>query len=270
MRNSLKIHRLILSLTTIIALVMVVGIAWSNLRPGTSVDDICTQGRIVQLSEKFRLSQNCSVGIESTGLEIEITKFYNSPCPPYVVCVWSGQGIHFTYKYGGQVKQGISLSQVFGHQIETIDTDYSTYADIIVSEVEKVLDIKEWSVKILADNNKVPGLYYAIGSDINTAYFRSSYYDDLARGCGIAAVTLMRGRAGDTEPYMGQITFQEYYQQNKDSNTLAMYIEGYYYIESHKSSGCNDLDTKESKLEAQEVENVRSALRTMRPDYSLG
>ncbi len=67
----------------------------------------------VSLGQQFTLKKGQVAKIADTGLEIEITAFYNSPCPAGVQCVWSGVGIGFEYRFNGQVQKGINLVQAF-------------------------------------------------------------------------------------------------------------------------------------------------------------
>lgn len=89
----------------------------------------------VSLGQRFTLKKNQFVKIASTGLEIGIIEFYNSPCPKGAQCLWSGVGIGFEYRLNGEVKKGIDLVQAFGYQTTIVKTDHKTYADFIVGKM---------------------------------------------------------------------------------------------------------------------------------------
>ncbi|GEM_PF-2531957 len=95
-----------------------------------------TDNMSVALGEKFTLKKNQSAKIGNTGLEITITEFYNSPCPPKAQCFWSGVGIDFEYHFNGEVKKGIDLVQAFGYQTKIVATDHTTYATLIVQKIQ--------------------------------------------------------------------------------------------------------------------------------------
>ena len=88
----------------------------------------------VSLEEQFTLRKNQVAKIGDTGLEVEITAFYNSPCSAGAQCLWSGVGIGFEYRLSGQVQKGIDLIQAFGYRTRIIKTDHETYADLVVEK----------------------------------------------------------------------------------------------------------------------------------------
>src|SRR3989344_8273333 len=87
----------------------------------------------VSLGQQFTLRKNQVATVASTGLEIEIIQFYNSPCPSGSQCIWSGVGLGFEYRFNGEVKKGIDMAQVFGHQVTIVKTDHDTYANLVVN-----------------------------------------------------------------------------------------------------------------------------------------
>jgi hypothetical protein len=90
---------------------------------------------VFSLGQPFTLGKNQIATISDTGLEIEITGFVNSPCPKGAQCFWSGQGINFTYRMKGKIESGINLMQAFGYQAVLGETDYETYANLIVEKI---------------------------------------------------------------------------------------------------------------------------------------
>jgi hypothetical protein len=82
----------------------------------------------IKLGVEFMLKENQGGRLEGTGFELKILRFFNSPCPPHVECVWSGIGIEFEYRYDGQVKRGINLVKAFGYKTIIIRSDYESHA----------------------------------------------------------------------------------------------------------------------------------------------
>ena len=90
----------------------------------------------VSLGQQFTLKKDQVAKIVDTSLEVEITAFYNSPCPTGVQCIWSGVGIGFEYRFNGQAQNGINLVQVFGYQTTIVGTNHETYANLIVEKMK--------------------------------------------------------------------------------------------------------------------------------------
>lgn len=88
----------------------------------------------VGLEEKFELRRGQSAALAGSGLEIEILKFFNRPCPPNVRCVWSGIGIEFEYRISAQSRRGINLVRAFGYKVSVIESDYESYAVLKISQ----------------------------------------------------------------------------------------------------------------------------------------
>jgi hypothetical protein len=85
---------------------------------------------------EFTLRQNQIARMEGNDLEIEIVEFYNSPCPPELQCFWSGLGVGLEYRSGGEVRKGVDLTQAFGYQTTILDTDYESYADLVMEKIQ--------------------------------------------------------------------------------------------------------------------------------------
>lgn len=92
--------------------------------------------KIVSLGQQFTLKIGQVAKVTNTGLEIEITAFYNNPCPAGMECLWSGVGIGFEYRLNGQAQKGIDLAQAFGYQTTIVKTDHETYANLIVEKMK--------------------------------------------------------------------------------------------------------------------------------------
>lgn len=94
---------------------------------------------MVSLGKEFTLKKNQVAKIGSTGLEVKIAEFYNSPCPAGGQCFWSGVGIGFEYHFNGEVQKGINLVQAFGYQTKIVMTDHKTYATLSVEKMKVAL-----------------------------------------------------------------------------------------------------------------------------------
>src|SRR3989344_8948600 len=87
---------------------------------------------LVSLGEEFALEEGQSITIKDTGLQVRILEFSNDDCEPDMVCIWSGQGINFEYTYNGETQTGVNLVQAFGHKTSVVDTDYATFALLMI------------------------------------------------------------------------------------------------------------------------------------------
>lgn len=90
----------------------------------------------VMLGQEFVLKRNEKVTIKDEGLQIKISQFYNSPCPAGAQCIWAGIGVAFEYNLHGKVQTGMDSTQVFGYQPTLVDTDYETYARLVLKKPE--------------------------------------------------------------------------------------------------------------------------------------
>jgi hypothetical protein len=89
----------------------------------------------ISLGEEFVLHENQRAVIEGEDLTVKITEFYNSPCPEGWRCDWSGVGINFEYRYGGELKQGTDLVQAFGYHTTILETDHETFAKLTITRI---------------------------------------------------------------------------------------------------------------------------------------
>ena len=90
----------------------------------------------VPLGQEFTLKKGQVAKIANTsGLEIEIRQFFNSPCPAGSQCVWSGVGVAFEARLNGDVMKGRDALDAFGFHITVAKTDYETYADFTVARM---------------------------------------------------------------------------------------------------------------------------------------
>lgn len=120
------------------------------------------------LGQEFILHENESASITNENLQVKVTKFYNSPCPKGVQCIWSGVGVELEYSQNGQQVKGIDLKQAFGYETTILWTDYETYAKLVVKKTAKVTfdhcgklgeysePLQDWYVKFhskLAEND---------------------------------------------------------------------------------------------------------------------
>jgi hypothetical protein len=110
--------------------VFLVGITANAAETGSSSSDHFS----LALCEEFEIKEGQRVGVIGTGFEVEILKFFNQPCPPNVMCVWSGVGIGFQYWNEGQSLTGINLVKAFGYKTTIIKSDYESYAVLRISK----------------------------------------------------------------------------------------------------------------------------------------
>lgn len=89
----------------------------------------------VSLGEEFVLHGRQCAAIDGEDLVVEITEFYNSPCPEGMECFWSGVGIRFEYRHAGEVQEGTNLVQAFGYQTTILDTDHETFARLMITRM---------------------------------------------------------------------------------------------------------------------------------------
>ena len=94
-----------------------------------------TASSTAALGEQFTLGKDQSAKITGTDLSVKVTAFYNSACPANAVCFWSGIGVGLEYTFKGEVKNGIDLVQAFGYQTKIINTDYKTFATLMVEKI---------------------------------------------------------------------------------------------------------------------------------------
>ena len=92
------------------------------------------KGSNIELGQEFTLEKDQIVNISNTGLKIKIKEFSYNPCS--TECIWSGIGINFEYNLDEKIENGMNLVQAFGYQINIIDTDYKTYANLIVIKMQ--------------------------------------------------------------------------------------------------------------------------------------
>ncbi len=94
----------------------------------------------VSLGEEFVLHKKQCAAIKGEDLVVEVTEFYNSPCPEGMQCFWSGVGIRLRYRHGGEeetylAQAGNGLVQAFGYQTTILDTDYETFVRLTITKM---------------------------------------------------------------------------------------------------------------------------------------
>jgi len=111
----------------------------SPIPSSTPISDSNSNTISVLLGQQFTLKQGQVAKISSTGMEVEIKEFVNSPCPKNAACIWSGLGVNIEFRYSGKVQKGVvveSKTQSFGYQTTIIKTDYATYAILVVEKIK--------------------------------------------------------------------------------------------------------------------------------------
>ncbi|NQU98442.1 hypothetical protein HQ533_03160 [Candidatus Woesearchaeota archaeon] len=118
------------SLIIVVIMVSIIIAGCSQKTPDTQhYEDI-----YVNLNEEFILHLNQTAIIKDVDFEVKILEFYNSPCPRGAKCIWSGLGVELEYTHNGEVKKGMDIGLAFGYKIIIIETDYETFAKMIIEE----------------------------------------------------------------------------------------------------------------------------------------
>lgn len=85
------------------------------------------------LGEEFTLTLNQTAAIDES-LQLTVTEFINSPCPPNANCVWIGVGVGATLEFNGQTETtmysnvGGAHATPFGFTVTITKTDFETAA----------------------------------------------------------------------------------------------------------------------------------------------
>jgi hypothetical protein len=87
-----------------------------------------------ELGKEFRLKKGEVAAIAGTKATLRIVKFINSPCPKGAYCVWSGQAVYTELTVDGKVFD--MKSKDWPYEVEVKDSDYTTWALLLVDEPE--------------------------------------------------------------------------------------------------------------------------------------
>jgi len=121
----IKKHKIALAITTAIILVLV---ALFIFLPVISFGNL----KIVNLNASVRLEKEQTVKLKGSNISIRMTNLANESCPKGKTCFGSGQIIEYELTIDG--KKNITTNTLnlpnSDYQIETIKSDYETYAEI--------------------------------------------------------------------------------------------------------------------------------------------
>jgi len=88
----------------------------------------------VELGKEFRLKKKEIAALPGGRATLRIAKFINSPCPKGARCIWSGQAVITELTVDGKI---VPPNEKFPYAITVKDSDYKSYALLIVEEKEK-------------------------------------------------------------------------------------------------------------------------------------
>lgn len=131
-----KKHKLAIIITAIIlAIAIVVAGVFFAAAPVVSVN----QTKLVNLDSSVRLEKGQTAKLKDRDVSVRIVNFTNDTCPKDVQCFWSGQGVEYTLTEGDKVYAtgSIVASKSSNYRVETISSDYKTYAFIKITKPKK-------------------------------------------------------------------------------------------------------------------------------------
>lgn len=115
----------------------------------------------VELGKQFRLKKGEIARIAGTKASLRIERFINSPCPKGAQCIWSGQSVVLELSIDGKVVRDPGKDSPY--DITPKDSDYVTYADIVIDDAERACarpenDNSGECLRGLSRRRKDPGL----------------------------------------------------------------------------------------------------------------
>ena len=120
-------------------IVIIVGIAGALtttffLIPSISVGET----QLVNIDTTTRLELGKTIKLKTDNVTAKIISFVNDTCPEGTVCFWSGQAINYELIIDGQKYATGSITRAANakYQIDTISSDYKTYAEIKIVKSE--------------------------------------------------------------------------------------------------------------------------------------
>lgn len=92
--------------------------------------------KLVNLGAPVRIEQGQTVRLKTKSVSVIIAHFTNDSCPKSAQCFWSGQAVEYILDVDGQKYATGSMSSAnnSGYRIETVSSDYKTYAIIKLNE----------------------------------------------------------------------------------------------------------------------------------------
>lgn len=89
--------------------------------------------KLVNLDSSVRIEMGQIVKTKAQNVSVKVTNFVNDKCPEGAKCFGDGsKSVEYMVTVDGQgyATGSVSSEPVAGYKIETVDSDYSTYADI--------------------------------------------------------------------------------------------------------------------------------------------
>jgi hypothetical protein len=88
--------------------------------------------KVVSLGSEFKLKKDDKASLKDGSVSVKIVNFVNDDCPEGTTCFWSGQAVQYTMTINGKDYATGSVTKALDtdFDIETISSDYETYANI--------------------------------------------------------------------------------------------------------------------------------------------
>ena len=88
--------------------------------------------KVVNLNTEFKLEKNIKASLKDGKVTVEIVNFVDDVCPIENTCFWSGQAVQYTMTIDGKkyATGSVTKSINTAFEIETVSSDYKTYANI--------------------------------------------------------------------------------------------------------------------------------------------
>lgn len=127
----IKQHWLKISIITILLGASITTIC---LIPSISVNNI----KLVNLDTTFRLEKGQTAKLKFNNVSVKIINFVDATCPKNATCFYSGQDVEYNLIIDGQIHATGSITKAAesDYQIETVSSDYKTYANIKIVKSE--------------------------------------------------------------------------------------------------------------------------------------
>lgn len=128
----IKNHKLIF---IILVVILVIGIGLYFLIPEIKVNNV----KIVNLNTIVRLNTNQTVKLKTGDVSVKIVNFIDNDCPKDIKCFGSVQDVQYLMTIEGTKYATGSVTKAKNTEfdIETILSDYKTYADIKIIKLTK-------------------------------------------------------------------------------------------------------------------------------------
>lgn len=124
-------HKLALAIAAAVFLAL---LAVYNAMPTVGVGNL----EMTNLNTKTRVKLGQTVKLKYDNVSVTIDKFLNDPCPEGQKCYGSGQfaDYKFTVNGKGYFANSLSTAKAEEYSLETVSSDYETYADIIITKLK--------------------------------------------------------------------------------------------------------------------------------------